>query len=144
MPSPIKPAPPSPLWVTGAFVGAIFGGLAVAFVGKSQWITTNISYTDLAAVLLAAVTLILALFAFILAAAAIYGYRELQRMVERRADQATHDYLEENATKILEKRADQYLASRGRVDDELDEDDEAYRIALQQAARITPNEDGQS
>lgn len=124
-----KPAPPSPLWVTGAMVGAVIGGFVVAAIGKSQWITTNITYTDLAAVLLATVTLILALFGFVLAAAAIYGYRELQKMVERRADRATHDYLNKNAVKILEKRADEHLARRGAIDEEFDEEDREFMEA---------------
>jgi hypothetical protein len=127
--------PPSPLWVTGAFVGAIIGGFTVAVIGKSQWVTTNITYTDLAAVLLAAVTLILALFGFVLAAAAIYGYRELQQMIERRADKATQEYLDNYAVKILEKRANEYLARRGDIDDEFDEEDRAFMEERERSLR---------
>jgi len=130
---PIKPAPPAPLWVLGAFIGAIIGGAVVAFIGKSQWISTNITYTDLAAVLLAAVTLILTLFAFMLAAAAVYGYRELQAMIERRADDATHDYLQKNAAALLKRSADRALATPKDADSTFDDEDEAYRLAEEQA-----------
>ncbi|MEN3749047.1 hypothetical protein TPR58_17875 [Sphingomonas sp. HF-S3] len=147
-------SPPNPLWVTGAMVGAVIGAFVVLALGKSQWVTTNITYTDLAAVMLATVTILITLFAIIMAVAAVYGYRELQQMIERRADEAaakymdtvglrtiearadsaTASYLESKGDEVLKRREDEILSGRDGDDDELDEQDREF-IDAREAAR---------
>lgn len=65
----------SPSWCLFAFLGAIVGAAFVAFLATGGVKADAISYSDLAAVMLAAVTLVLTVLGLAIAVAAIYGYR---------------------------------------------------------------------
>lgn len=120
---PGRQEPPA-FWVIWALMGAILGGAVVAFLGRANWVTTNISYTDLAAVLLAAVTILLSIFGIIAAAAAIYGYRWFMDKAEETAIREVKHYLDSNAEKILQERADAVLGAGSKRDSRMDDEED--------------------
>ncbi|KFG90048.1 hypothetical protein BV98_002221 [Sphingobium herbicidovorans NBRC 16415] len=64
-----------------AFLGAIIGGFMVWMIGGRELhvVPLGVSYGDLAAIALTAVTVLLAVFALACAFAALYGYREFMK-----------------------------------------------------------------
>lgn len=78
-------------------LGAIFGSLITIFVqtGRINVTTSNISYPDLAAVLLSAVGVIVAIFGGVLAILAFWGFEQMKRDAVRGATQAALEELKE-------------------------------------------------
>lgn len=68
-------SPISPQWALWGMLGAIVGAAFISFLTTGGVKANNISYFDLAAVMLAAVTLVLTVLGLAIAVAAIYGYR---------------------------------------------------------------------
>lgn len=89
-----------PSWLKTAFVAggsAIAGALATSYAqtGRLYIVPANISYPDLAAVLLSAVGVIVAIFGGILAILAFWGFEQMKRDAVRGATQAALDELKE-------------------------------------------------
>ena len=86
-------------WPTAlaALFGAIGGSLITRYVrtGHFNIVPDNISYSDLAAVLLTAVGVIVAIFGGVLAIAAFWGFEQMKREAVRGATQAGVDELKE-------------------------------------------------
>jgi hypothetical protein len=70
-----------------AFLGAIIGAAVVLFL-KSGNLQPNMAYADLAATLLAAVGVIVAIFAGLLAIAAFWGFQQMKQEAVRSATAA--------------------------------------------------------
>jgi hypothetical protein len=68
-------SPISPQWALWGMLGAIVGAAFISFLTTGGVKANGISYSDLAAVMLAAVTLVLTVLGLAIAVAAIYGYR---------------------------------------------------------------------
>jgi uncharacterized membrane protein YuzA (DUF378 family) len=113
--------------VTWALLGAIIGGFVTAFcsLGRINIKPVGMTYADLAALVLTAITVLLAVFGVLFAAAALYGFRAFMKYAEQTAKRETARFLDANAARLVRERADAYVASSGR-DDQLDKDDEAY------------------
>ena len=94
------------LW---AFLGAIIGGFVVwmGFSHSLRVLPVGVSYGDLAAISLTAVTVILGVFALLLAIATLYGYREFMKRSTTVAAAKAQEVVEPIA--IAEVRA--YLGS---------------------------------
>jgi hypothetical protein len=74
-----KYSPISPIWALFAFLGSIIGAAFAFFMATGNLVADEISYADLAAIMLGAVTLILTVLGLAVAIAAIYGYREFMK-----------------------------------------------------------------
>lgn len=108
-----------------AFLGAIIGGFVVWMIGGRELhvVPLGVSYGDLAAIALTAVTVLLAVFALACAFAALYGYREFMKrsasiaaaVAEKKTAEAVEavveSYLDRNLDRDLTKRA-QTIATR--------------------------------
>jgi asparagine N-glycosylation enzyme membrane subunit Stt3 len=102
-----QPTQPSPFWVMWAFLGAIVGAALVLFLSKGTILSDNISYIDLAAVLLVAVTVLLTVFGLIIAIAAIYGYHAFMKTSVAAATAAAK--VEANSAAV--KHVTEYISS---------------------------------
>lgn len=93
------PARQKPWWKTALIAGgsAIAGALFTSYAqtGRLYIIPGNISYPDLAAILLSAVGVIVAIFGGVLAIAAFWGFEQMKREAVRGATQAALDELKE-------------------------------------------------
>jgi len=99
---PPKYAPAAPVWVLTAFLGSVVGAAFVFFlytggVNKSP----NINYTDLAAVMLGAVTIVLSVLALVIAGAAIWGYRAFMKMAADKGSAVAKIEATKVATKLV-------------------------------------------
>jgi hypothetical protein len=101
------PAKRQPWWKTAFVAGgsAIAGALVTSYAqtGHLYVIPANISYPDLAAILLSAVGVIVAIFGGVLAIAAFWGFEQMKREAVRGATQAAlgelKEQIENGATK---------------------------------------------
>ncbi|MBE2190327.1 MAG: hypothetical protein IAE98_12800 [Candidatus Kapabacteria bacterium] len=92
-------------------MGAIIGGFVVLMIGGSQLrvMPVGVSYGDLAAIALTAVTVLLAVFALACAAAALYGYRAFMNRSASVAARVAEEKTESVATKAMEKFLEERL-----------------------------------
>ncbi len=99
-------------WKTALIAGgsATAGALATSYVqtGRLYVVPANISYPDLAAVLLSAVGVIVAIFGGVLAILAFWGFEQMKRDAVRGATQAALDELKEQ----IENGPDEGLYTR--------------------------------
>lgn len=104
-------------WAVGVpILSAVLGSLVTAamFQGQVNILPENISYTDLAAMVLTAVTIMLAVVALAVAAMAIIGWRAFMKMAQVTAKQAAvpaaidaiQHYIAESAEQLLVTRAE--------------------------------------
>lgn len=110
--------PISPQWALWSFLGAIIGAAFVAFIATGGVKAGTISYPDLAAVMLASVTLVLTVLGLAIAVAAIYGYKAFMDKSETTAAeiagevavpaaiQVVKDYIANNAEQVLIAQAE--------------------------------------
>ena len=109
--------PASLRWTVGVpTLSAVIGSLATAamFQGQINILPENISYTDLVAVVLSAVTIILAVVGLAVAALAIIGWRAFMKMAEATAKKAAvpaatgviERYIATSAEQLLVQRAE--------------------------------------
>lgn len=150
---PQTPAERQPWWqiTLTAGVGATIGALITSYAqtGHLNVIPANISYPDLAAVLLSAVGVIVAIFGGVLAILAFWGFEQMKRDAVRGATQAalselkeqiengpTRDYILAEIERLIidefkSRRMDQRIQERvdkiamGGAEDRFDEEVEA-------------------
>lgn len=71
-----------------AFLGAVIGAAVMGFMGTGSLKSGGMTYADLAAVLLAAVGVIVAIFGGVLAIAAFWGFQQMKQEAVRTATEA--------------------------------------------------------
>jgi len=71
-----------------AFLGAVIGAGLMGFIGTGSLKSGDMSYADLAAVLLAAVGVIVAIFGGVLAIAAFWGFQQMKQEAVRTSTDA--------------------------------------------------------
>lgn len=91
------------------FLGAIIGGFLVLLIGGHELHVTpvGVTYGDLAAIALTAVTVLLAVFGLAAAFAALYGYREFMRRSAAVASSAAEKEAKAVATETVKSHLDQ-------------------------------------
>lgn len=94
-----------------ALLGAVIGGFVVLIMGGAQLHVTpvGVSYGDLAAIALTAVTVLLAVFALACAFAALYGYREFMKRSAAVAASVAEKNTKDSVTSAVERYLDQHL-----------------------------------
>jgi len=94
-----------------AFLGAIIGGFVVWMIGGRELhvVPLGVSYGDLAAIALTAVTVLLAVFALACAFAALYGYKEFMKRSASVAGSVAEKKTAEAVTAAVENYLDQHL-----------------------------------
>lgn len=120
------------LW---AFLGGILGGAFALFLrgGGIRFTSSNVKYEDLAAVLLAAVGVIVAVFGVVLAILAFWGFSQLRKdsikaavtAALSRVDRAVREEIASPETeRRIRERVDEVAMGRADKDRELDSDPE--------------------
>lgn len=120
------------LW---CFLGGVLGGAFALFLrgGGIRFTPSDVKYEDLAAVLLAAVGVLVAVFGVVLAILAFWGFSQLKKDSIKAAvtaalakvDQAVKDEIASPETeRRIRERVDEVSMGAGKKDRELDQDPE--------------------